>query len=108
MNLSIEKHFADIDITSAFKELAKLAIDRFEDVGGGVYSIWVSIFTGENSIIQVNPYDEEGYSNVWVIVYNNKGENKKYTIEEFPQYVQEIILRQYTQVLKLTQFVDIS
>lgn len=106
MNLSITKHFADIDIVTAFQEVAKLNIPQLEYAGCGMYNLFVPIFEGMNNcIVQVYPNDEE--HNVWVLVYDDDGEHVDVSIEDFPTCVQTQILKNYMEKLHVSHIVDI-
>lgn len=106
MNLSIIKHFADIDIVTAFQEVAKLNIQQLEDAGCGMYNLFVPIFEGmSDCIVQVYPNDE--YHNVWILVYDEDGEHVDVLIEDFPTCVQKQILKNYMEKLHVSQIVNI-
>lgn len=106
MNLSITKHFADIDIVTAFQEVAKLNITQLEDAGCGMYNYCVPIFEGMSEcIVQVYPNDE--YHNVWILVYEEDGEHEDLEIEDFPTCVQKQILKTYAEKLHVSHIVEI-
>lgn len=107
MNLSIiTKKFADIDIVTAFQEIAKLINPQFEYVGYGMYNFFVPIFVGMNDcIVQLYPNDE--CHNVRILVYDENGELDDLDITDFPTCVQLQILKNYTKKLNVENIVTI-
>ena len=107
MNLSITKHFENIDIVTAFQEVAKLNIPQLENAGCGMYNLFVPIFEGMNDcIVQLYPNDKN--HNVWILVYKDDGEHENLEIEDFPMCVQIQILKNYADALGVDNIVDIS
>lgn len=104
MNLEIKRSLTNIDIVTAFQEVAKLNMNALEDCGGGLYSVELPVFDGmSDAILQVYPNGE--FNNVWCLMYEENETNGYMQISDFPYCVQKHILTKFIEVLELTQFV---
>lgn len=108
MNLSITKHVENIDIVTAFQEVARLNIPQLEDAGCGMlYNLTIPIFEGmDNCIVQVYPYNK--HHKVWILVHGENGEYEDIEINDLPKCVQTQILKNYVKILNVSHMVDIS
>lgn len=107
MKLNITQTLSNIDITTAFQEVAKLNINALEDAGCGMYNATLDIFSGEDTaILQLYPNNE--YHEVWVLLYDEFGEHEDCEITDFPQYVQKIILKKFINYLGLDNMVRVD
>lgn len=106
MDITIKKRFDNLDIVTAFRELANMYLSQFEYSGcDGMYYLSVAVFAGvKDCTIQVYPNDK--IRSVWIEVFNENGENELFAIDSIPFFIQKHILKRCANVLGVE--IDIS